>query len=56
MNATETIREVQRELGAVLLDLAAPTPASRERSARVLGRCSEELAEVAEQIRNPEGD
>jgi hypothetical protein len=55
MNPNETINEVIRELSSVLLELAAPTPAGRERSARVLDRCCEDLAEAAEQIRNPKG-
>jgi hypothetical protein len=56
MNPNETIREVQRELADVLLDLEAPATGTRERVARILGRCCEELAEAAEQIRNPRGD
>jgi hypothetical protein len=53
-DATETIREVVRELSDVLITLSAPvhTPAAaRERAAttaRILERCSEELAETAE--------
>jgi hypothetical protein len=56
-NATETIREVVRGLSDVLLELSASVHtaiAARERAdtaARILDRCSEELAEAADLVR-----
>jgi hypothetical protein len=50
MAPAETVREVIRELHAVLFDLDTPA-APREPAARILDRCSEELNEAAEQVR-----
>ncbi len=51
MNVTEQIREVQRELSAVMLVLPPLTRAERDRTTRILDRCCEELAEVAGELR-----
>jgi hypothetical protein len=51
VRAAETIGEVIRELVAVAEQLP-PRPVYRERTARVLDRLSEEIAEAAALVRN----
>ena len=51
MNPTEQIREVLRELADVALKLPPLTRDEADRTTRILERCSEELREVADELR-----
>lgn len=51
MNPTEQIREVLRELADVALKLPPLTCDEADRTTRILERCSEELREVADELR-----
>jgi hypothetical protein len=51
--AADDLREVARELAEVLLALEEPGPGQLEWAARILDRCAENLAQVADGLRAP---
>jgi hypothetical protein len=53
MNITETVAEAIRELSEMLPELPPHSLVTREGAARILERVSEELAEAAQELRQP---
>jgi hypothetical protein len=53
VNPSEPLREIMRELSAVMLALPPLTHDETDRTCRILDRLSEELAEVSGELRTP---